>query len=52
MTSPVAMVIPGYGFNCNNKIVSNTMENSYLNLNFPHERVFVLGKVQLHKICC
>ena len=29
MTSSVAMVIPGHGLNCDDKIAANTMENPY-----------------------
>ena len=31
MTSSVAMVIPGHGLNCDNKLAANTMENPYSN---------------------
>ena len=31
MISSVAMVIPGHGWNCDNKIAVNTMENPYSN---------------------
>ena len=31
MTLSVAMVIPGHGLNCDNKIAANTMENPYSN---------------------
>ena len=31
MTSSVAIVIPGHGLNCDNKIAAKTMENPYSN---------------------
>ena len=38
MTSSVAMVIPGHGLNCDNKIAAK-IPIQILNLNFPYERV-------------
>ena len=45
MTSSVAMVIPGHGLNCDNKIAANTMENPYSNFKFDFSLLKSLCKV-------